>query len=152
MVALGLSFIGLTTLGLFFWWRGTLFDQRWLMALFVVAVLGPYAANQAGWVTAEVGRQPWLVYGLLRTEDGVSKVVSANAVLGSILMFGFIYLLLFLVWVYVMNEKIRHGPDPLPAMPAGTTPQAFLEAASRNQEEGRASLTDTHQDLDEEER
>lgn len=146
MIALGMAFIALTTVAIFFWWRGTLFDQRWLMGLFVVAVLGPYAANQAGWAVAEVGRQPWIVYGLLRTTDGVSKVVGANAVLTSILMFGFIYFLLFLVWVYVMNDKIQHGPDPLPAMPGRTTAQGFLEAAARNQEEGRASLTDTHQD------
>ncbi|MDB5100954.1 MAG: cytochrome bd ubiquinol oxidase subunit [Cyanobacteria bacterium RYN_339] len=141
MVALGMSFIGLTTLGLFFWWRGTLFAQHWLMGLFVVAVLGPYAANQAGWATAEVGRQPWIVYGLLRTSDGVSKVVAANAVLASILMFGFIYLLLFFVWVYVMNDKIQHGPDPLPAGPGG---EGFLEAAGRSRDE--CSLTDTHQE------
>ena len=147
MVLLGLSFIGLTMLGLFFWWRGTLFAQRWLMGLFVVAVLGPYVANQVGWAVAEVGRQPWIVYGLLRTSDGVSKVVGANAVLASILMFGFIYFLLFLVWLYVMNEKIQHGPEPLPALPAVTPPGGFLDAAARNQEEGRASLTDTHQDL-----
>lgn len=147
MVALGVLLIALTTLALLFWWRGTLFEQRWLMAAFVVAVLGPYTANQAGWAVAEVGRQPWIVYGLLRTSDGVSKVVPGSAVLTSILMFGFIYFLLFLVWVYVMNDKIQHGPDPLPAMPGRTTPQGFLEAAARPQEAGgRASLTDTHQD------
>ena len=83
----------------------------------------------------------------LRTADGVSKVVTANAVLTSLLMFGFIYFLLFLVWVYVMNDKIHHGPEPLPALPTGTTPQALLDAASLAQDEGRASLTDIHQDL-----
>jgi cytochrome d ubiquinol oxidase subunit I len=146
MVAIGTALIALTLLGLAWWWRGTLFEQRWLMGLFVVAVLGPYAANQAGWVTAEVGRQPWIVYGLLRTAGGVSKVVAANAVLGSIVMFGFIYFLLFLVWVYVMNDKIQHGPDPLPALPGTTTPEGWLDAAALHQEEGRASLTDTHQE------
>jgi cytochrome d ubiquinol oxidase subunit I len=146
MVALGTAFIGLTTLALFFWWRGTLFQQRWLMGVFVVAVLGPYAANEAGWTTAEVGRQPWLVYGLLRTADGVSKTVQPEAVLASILMFGFIYLLLFCVWVYVMNDKIQHGPEPLPEGPDVTPRGGFLDVAAGKVDEGRASLTDTHQE------
>lgn len=119
MISLAGAFIGLTLLAMLFWWRGTLFEQRWLMWAFVFAVLGPYAANQAGWVTAEVGRQPWIVYGLLRTPDGLSKVVTAEMVLSSILMFGFIYSLLFVIWVYVMNDKIRHGPETDDEMTAG---------------------------------
>lgn len=111
MISLAGFFIGITVLALWLWWRGTLFEQRWLMWVFVFAVLGPYIANQAGWVTAEVGRQPWIVYGLLRTSDGLSKVVTAEMVLGSIVMFGFIYALLFIVWVYVLNDKIKHGPE-----------------------------------------
>lgn len=149
MVALGCAFIALTTVGLFFWWRGTLFNQRWLLWVFVVAVLGPYAANEVGWVTAEVGRQPWLVYGLLRTGAGVSRAVAANAVLGSILMFGFIYALLFAVWVYVMHGKIHHGPEPVGPEPAGK-PGGFLETAAGYEEEGRLSLTDTRQERGEE--
>jgi cytochrome d ubiquinol oxidase subunit I len=62
MVVLGIFFIGLCAAGLFFRWRGTLFQKRWLLWVFVVAVLGPYLANQAGWVSAEVGRQPFVVY------------------------------------------------------------------------------------------
>lgn len=142
MVALGTAFIGLTTLGLFFWWRGTLFEQRWLMGIFVVAVLGPYAANEAGWVTAEVGRQPWVVYGLLRTSDALSRTVKADMVAASIVMFLLIYLLLFAVWVYVMNDKIQHGPDAhAPVAPEGTEPGGFLAAAAQL-EDRRGSLTD----------
>ena len=62
MVGLGTPFIGLTLLGLFFRWRGTLFEKRWLLWVFVFAVVGPYLANQAGWVATEVGRQPFIVY------------------------------------------------------------------------------------------
>jgi cytochrome d ubiquinol oxidase subunit I len=111
MIGLGTAFVGVTVLAVFFWWRGTLFDQRWLMRIFVVAVLGPYAANEAGWISTEVGRQPWIVYGLLRTPAALSRAVRADMVLGSIVMFATIYLLLFAVWVFVLNDKIRHGPE-----------------------------------------
>jgi cytochrome bd ubiquinol oxidase subunit I len=113
MVALGMSFIGLTSTGLFFMKRGTLFKQRWLLWIFVLAVLGGYAANECGWVACEVGRQPWLVYGLLRTKDAVSKSVAGDMVLASILMFGFVYSFLFVIWVSVLTDKIVKGPEKL---------------------------------------
>jgi cytochrome d ubiquinol oxidase subunit I len=111
MVGLGMGFIGLSVLGLFLNWRGLLLGQRWLLWIFVFAVLGGYAANETGWVAAEVGRQPWVVYGLLRTKDGVSHSVPAHYVLSSIIMFSFVYALLFWVWLFVLNDKIRHGPE-----------------------------------------
>jgi len=110
MVAIGLTLIGLSVLGGFFWWRGTLFDTRWLLGLYLVAVLGPQAANQLGWFTAEVGRQPWIVYGLMRTGEGVSKSVSAAQVLTSVVLFTLIYLLLLVLFIYLLDQKIRHGP------------------------------------------
>jgi cytochrome d ubiquinol oxidase subunit I len=111
MVAIGMGLIGLSLLGLLGWWRGTLFRSRWMLWLFVLSVLGPQLANQLGWMTAEIGRQPWIVHGLLRTADAYSPVVSAGQVLGSILMFTAIYGLLFVLFVYLLNEKIQHGPD-----------------------------------------
>ena len=110
---------------------------RWLLWAFVLAVPGPYLANEAGWTTAEVGRQPWLVYGLLRTRDGLSAAVKADMVLASILMFSFVYLLLFAVWVYVMNDKIQHGPEAPHPVPAGAG-EGFLRAATLD-----ASRTDS---------
>src|SRR5262249_59476915 len=71
MAGIGAMLIGLSVLGLFFRWRGTLFTKRWLMGVFVVAVLGPIAANQAGWVAAEVGRQPFIVYPEVEWKDEV---------------------------------------------------------------------------------
>jgi len=130
MVALGVTFIVMTTLACVFWARGTLFRQRWLLWLFVVAVIGAYAANQLGWFSAEVGRQPWIVYGLLRTSDGVSEGVSGASILSSIVLFGVVYLLLFIVWVYVMNAKIQHGPDPVEGEPPPEA-RSLLEAVSR---------------------
>lgn len=110
MVAIGMLLIGLTLLGAFYWWRGTLFQQRWLLWLFVFAVFLPQLANQFGWYTAEMGRQPWVVYGLLRTSDALSKVVTANQIWFSLILFTFIYVLLLALFLYLMNKKIQHGP------------------------------------------
>lgn len=119
MIAIGFTLIGISILGVFQWWRGRLFEQRWLLWIMVFSVLGPQLANQFGWFAAEMGRQPWVVYGLLRTSDGLSAVVKANAVLSSLIMFTVIYLLLFAVFVYLLNDKIKHGPDETDLEPHG---------------------------------
>lgn len=93
------------------WWRGTLFESKWMLRWLMLTVLFPQIANQAGWVSAEMGRYPWIVQGLLRISDGLSKSVTANQVLGSIIMFGVVYFLLFILFIYLLNEKIRHGPS-----------------------------------------
>lgn len=111
MVALGLYFIVVTLYALYLLWRGTLFQTAWLMRLFVVSVILPYVANHAGWIAAEVGRQPWSVYGLLRTSDSVSKSVDAASVWISLIMFGVIYSMLFILFLYTLDRKIKHGPD-----------------------------------------
>lgn len=80
------------------------------MIVFVWAVLLPQIANQAGWFAAEMGRQPWVVYNLLRTSDALSKVVKAEQVLVSLIMFMLVYLILFILFLYLMNKKIKHGP------------------------------------------
>ncbi len=145
MVGLGLFFILITAIGLWFHWRDTLVEKRWLLWIFVFAVLGPYAANQLGWVTAEVGRQPWTVYGLLRTGDSFSTNLVNGEVLTSLAGFGLIYLLLFLVWVFVLNDKIQHGPEPV-TMQAETRTGDLVEAASRRVQEDRYSMTEAHGD------
>jgi len=119
MVAIGFGMILISALGLLYFWRGSLFEKRWLLWLLVLAVLGPQIANQAGWFAAEVGRQPWIVQGLLRTSEGLSAVVRANTVLSAIILFSAVYLLLFAVFVYLLNDKIRHGPDDGDLVPAG---------------------------------
>ena len=111
MIALGVFFVALCLTGLFFLRRGTLFEKRPLLWIYVFAVAGPFIANQSGWVSAEVGRQPWLVYGLLRTSDGLSKSVEAGQVFISIILFLIIYLLLFAVWIFVLDSKIKQGPE-----------------------------------------
>lgn len=133
MVGLGMFFLLLTVAATVLRIRGALFTKRWLLWIIVFSVVGPYIANQAGWVAAEVGRQPWIVYGLLRTSEGLSHAVSANQVLGSIVMFGLIYLMLFAVWVFVLHEKIMHGPDEVDPddMPEETSVGGLLDVAAR---------------------
>ena len=119
MVAAGFGMIVVAGLGFLFFWRGSLFEKRWLLWLLTLSVLGPQIANQSGWFAAEVGRQPWIVYGLLRTSAGLSAVVKADAVLAAILLFSLVYLLLFAVFVYLLNDKIHHGPDAADLTPSG---------------------------------
>lgn len=111
MVTIGLFLILLVLVCLFYLWRGKLFETPWLLKILVPSVLLPQLANQLGWIAAEVGRQPWIVYGLLRTSEGLSKAVKANAVMTSLIMFTLIYLLLFVLYIYLFNSKIQHGPE-----------------------------------------
>lgn len=111
MLTIGVFFLAITTLAWLLWWRGALFGNRWVMGTFVGAVLPAYLGNQLGWISVEVGRQPWIVHGQLRTSDALSEAVTAEMVASSILLFGSVYLLLAVVWWWVMNAKIQHGPD-----------------------------------------
>jgi cytochrome d ubiquinol oxidase subunit I len=74
-------------------------------------VIGPFVANELGWIAAEVGRQPWIVYNQLRTSEAVSENLVPSQVLGSIIMFAVIYVMLFAVWIYLLNDKIQKGPE-----------------------------------------
>ncbi len=134
MIALGVYFLALTALALVLRARGTLWKQRWLMWIFVFSVVGPYLANQAGWVAAEVGRQPWAVQGLLRTKDAVSPIVPGRNVLASVAVFSLLYAALFVIWLYVLDDKIKHGPElpeATPPEPEETRPSGLVEAAAR---------------------
>jgi len=119
MVAIGFALMAIAALGFLYFRHGSLPERRWLLWLLVFSVLGPQFANQLGWFAAEVGRQPWLVYGLMRTPAGLSAVVQANVVLTSLIMFTFIYGLLFAVFIYLLNDKIQHGPDDADLVPSG---------------------------------
>ena len=149
MVGLGTYFIALTLFASVLRWRRTLFQHRWLLWVFVVSVIGAVAANELGWMSAEVGRQPWVVYPRpvrdaagnlqydeqgyakyhleegLHTSQAVSESITGGQVLGSILMFSTIYLLLLAIWIFVLNHKIQHGPEPA-LLPGHTTGNAFL--------------------------
>ena len=111
MVALGMAFIGMTAFGVFLLWRRTLWNHRWFMKILILAIPLPVAACELGWITAEVGRQPWVVYRIMRTADAVSKTVSAGEVLFSIILFSLIYVLLGSLYLYLMVRHVRRGPD-----------------------------------------
>lgn len=110
MISIGMFLIGLTLYASFLWWKGKLFEKRWLLKIFVFSALLPQIANQAGWFAAEMGRQPWIVYGHLRTDEGFSQAVSANQILFSLILFFILYTFLFLLFIYFVNKKIKHGP------------------------------------------
>ena len=129
MVTVGCALIGLAAWAAWALWRGRLERSRLLLWLLTLSVLGPQIANQAGWWAAEVGRQPWIVYGLMRTFQGLSPVVTAGEVAASIAMFTLVYLLLFAVFVFLLNDKIRHGPDDGDLQPAGKWALGFKSAA-----------------------
>ncbi|MEP0861826.1 MAG: cytochrome ubiquinol oxidase subunit I [Ignavibacterium sp.] len=118
MVAIGFMLIAISVLGVFLWWKGTLFKHRWLLWIFVFSVLLPQIANQVGWITAEVGRQPWIVYGLMKTSEGLSKAVQAGQVWYSLIMFTLIYIGLFILFIYLLNNKIQHGPEEADLIPS----------------------------------
>ncbi|MEM1058261.1 MAG: cytochrome ubiquinol oxidase subunit I [Verrucomicrobiota bacterium] len=117
MINIGLALIVLSWTGIYLWWRGWLWEPesskfaRWYLGVMVFAVLLPQIANQCGWYTAEVGRQPWIVWQLMRTSEGLSKSVTAEMVLASLIMFFLIYALLFALFIYLLHRKIMHGPD-----------------------------------------
>jgi cytochrome bd ubiquinol oxidase subunit I len=130
MVGLGTYFIVLTLYGLWCLKRGTLFQKRWLLWVFVFSVIGPFVANESGWVTAEVGRQPWIVYNLLRTSQAVSQNLAGAQVIRSIVMFGLLYSMLCAVWIFLLNDKIQKGPEPA-SLPGQTSLGDALDVAAR---------------------
>ncbi|HLZ36017.1 MAG TPA: cytochrome ubiquinol oxidase subunit I [Nitrospira sp.] len=104
-----MSVMGFASLWL---WRGRLFTANWLLWLLLLSAPFPYIATTAGWMTAELGRQPWLVYGLLRTADGTSPLVHSGNALFTLLGFLGLYLLLGILFLFLMGDTIRHGPEP----------------------------------------
>ncbi len=105
MVAIGLFLIALTFYASFLWFKGRLFETKWLLTIFSYSVLLPQIANQVGWFTAEMGRQPWVVYGQLRTSQAFSQEVSANQIVFSLVLFTLVYSLLLVLFLYSVERK-----------------------------------------------
>jgi cytochrome d ubiquinol oxidase subunit I len=165
MIGIGMFFIALTLVASVLRMRNALYQRRWLMWVFVFAVIPAFVANEAGWVAAEVGRQPWIVYPPfeldadgerkldaegrfifdeargLRTSEGVSVAITSQQVLGSIIMFMSIYALLFVVWVYVLHQKITAWPDVVEHEVTTSKPGGAIAAAGARVEHSE-SLTD----------
>jgi cytochrome d ubiquinol oxidase subunit I len=119
MVGLGVMMMLLMLLGVFFWWRHALEKHRWWLWLAVLAIPAPIIATEFGWMTAEVGRQPWIVQGLMMVSAGTSPSVSATDVTISLVGILLLYSLLFFLWIYGLTREIRHGPELAPAAAAG---------------------------------
>ncbi len=110
MVGLGTIFISVMSLALFLLWRKKLFSFRPLLWVLMFLFPFPYIANITGWYVAELGRQPYLVYGLLKTSEGISPTVSSGNTLFTLMGFVGIYLLLGLLFLLLVGKTIYHGP------------------------------------------
>jgi cytochrome d ubiquinol oxidase subunit I len=129
MVGLGTIFIAIMAIAAFLLWRGSLFDHDWLMWLIMLSFPLPFIANTAGWMTAELGRQPWLVYGLFRTEHGHSPMVSSGSVMFTLLGFLGMYTVLSLLYIFLMLRRIDQGADELgPVEDLPLTPMSKVNA------------------------
>jgi cytochrome d ubiquinol oxidase subunit I len=118
MVGLGVLMMLLMLFGAFFWWRRSLDAHAWWLRFAVLAIPLPIIAVELGWMTAEVGRQPWIVQGLMMTSKGVSPGVSATDVGISLLAILLVYALLFFLWIYALTKEIGRGPEAAPGMVA----------------------------------
>jgi cytochrome d ubiquinol oxidase subunit I len=115
MVIVGNLMLLVTLVGLALMVRGRLERSRTWLRLMTWAIALPVIAIQLGWLAAEVGRQPWIVYGLLRTRDAVSRVVPASSVLFSLVLFSLVYTALGALWLHLLRREIAHGPEPAEA-------------------------------------
>ncbi len=129
MIALWGWFFLLTASGVFLLWRRRLFEQRWWLRLAVWTIPLPFLANELGWMVTELGRQPWAIYGVLKTRDAISINVPAWQILASLILFGLIYALLFVAWFYLLRKHIRKGPEA--AASSGDGPGAVSAAVPR---------------------
>jgi cytochrome bd ubiquinol oxidase subunit I len=100
-----------TLVGFYLWKKKKLAKVKWALWALIISVVFPQIANQTGWMTAEIGRQPWIVYGLLKTYQGVSPTIVSSQVVMSIIMFIVIYILLFALFIFLLDRKIKHGPE-----------------------------------------
>lgn len=108
----GIMFV-IAILGLWHWRKRTLEHKRWLLWPMIFSVVLPHIAQQCGWISTEIGRQPWIVYKILRTSEGVSTSIVRSQVVGSIIMFILIYILLFALFLFLLDRKIKHGPEEI---------------------------------------
>ncbi|KAB2908083.1 MAG: cytochrome ubiquinol oxidase subunit I [Ignavibacteriales bacterium] len=111
MVAIGFALIAIALVSLFLFRGGRVYNAKGWLKLLVVAVLLPQISNQVGWYTAEIGRQPWIVYGMLKTSEAFSKTVTSGHIVFSLVLFAIIYASLFLVFIYLLDKKIKNGPE-----------------------------------------
>jgi cytochrome d ubiquinol oxidase subunit I len=113
MVGLGTIFIAIYATAALFLWRGRLFTSRGILWILMLTIPFPYIANHAGWVVAEVGRQPWVVYGVQRTAEANSQNVTAGMTYFTLLGFMGLYALVGLLYLFLVARIIQQGPEEL---------------------------------------
>jgi len=111
MAGLGTYFVALMALAAFLLWRGKLLTARWLLWPILLSFPLPYIANTAGWMTAEIGRQPWIVFGLIRTAAGSSTHIGAGTSLFTLLGFLGMYTVISILWIVLVYNFIQKGPE-----------------------------------------
>jgi len=115
MAGLGTWFVLLMAVAGVLLWRGTIYTTRWILWPILLSFPLPYIATTAGWMTAEIGRQPWLVYGLMRVDEGYSTHVSAGNSLFTLLGFLGMYSVLTILWIVIVYRAIETGPESVSA-------------------------------------
>jgi cytochrome d ubiquinol oxidase subunit I len=130
MVGLGTIFIVIMVLAAWKLWRGTLFASRGVLWVLMLSLPFPYIANTAGWITAEVGRQPWVIYGLMRTEAGISPQVSSGNAWFTLIGFMGMYTVLSILFLFLVYRVVERGPEPLAI---SYQPSAVSEATKRGE-------------------
>ncbi len=110
MVGVGMLAIALGLLGAYLLWTGRLYRTRWYLFVLPFLIPLPHLAHETGWMAAEIGRQPWIISGLMKTADAASVVVSESHILFSLAMFTLIYLLLFIMFVLLFVKLVKEGP------------------------------------------
>ena len=133
MVGLGTFFIAIMALAVLLLWRRRLFQTRGMLWILLLALPFPFIANTAGWFTAELGRQPWIVYGLLQTVRGSSPNLSDGNVLFTLIGFAGMYLLLGLLYVVLIVHEALHGPEP--AVEETATNERQLASSTHEQQQ-----------------
>jgi cytochrome d ubiquinol oxidase subunit I len=113
MVGLGMFFIALTGFGILLLYKGRIFRIKWFLILLIASIPLPVIACQLGWITTEAGRQPWAIYGVLKTADAASVNVGAGEVLTSIILFSLLYLVIMIFYIFLIVMDIKRGPQPL---------------------------------------
>jgi cytochrome d ubiquinol oxidase subunit I len=138
MVGMGLIMLGISWFGLFLWWRDRLEISRWFLWLAFLAFPTGFVGVIAGWYTAEVGRQPWIVYGLLRTSEAVTPSLSAPTALISLVVYILVYLSVFSFGAVYIYRLLRDGPsDEIESEGATPSrPMAFADAATATGRKG----------------
>jgi cytochrome bd ubiquinol oxidase subunit I len=111
MVGLGFYFALMALIGLILAWKDKIAEAKPFLQLLFLTIPLPVIANEMGWIAAEVGRQPWIVYHELKTADAISTVVSAGEILFSLILFSCLYVVLFSLFVFLIRKKMLKGPE-----------------------------------------